>query len=142
VERCLTAPYWNWGPIYAKIAQGVADGTYTPGWDYFDGDSNALGLYGFMEGQELTSGVSDLPPEVITEVKDLLAKNLAGEFTRFDVFAGEIKDNKGNVVVPAGEKMVQADLDQFPPGAPGLECEYCMYWWADGITSELPETGN
>ena len=28
---------------------------------------------------------------------------------------------------------------QFPPGAPGLECDYCMYWWADGITAELPE---
>ena len=64
---------------------------------------------------------------------------LAGEFNRFDVFSGEIKDNKGKVVVPAGEKMVQADLDQFPPGAPGLECKYCMYWWADGITAELPK---
>ena len=66
---------------------------------------------------------------------------LAGEFNRFDVFAGEIKDNQGTVIVPAGEKMQQADLDQFPPGAPGLECEYCMYWWADGIASELPSLG-
>ena len=48
-------------------------------------------------------------------------------------------DNQGNVIVPAGEKMEQSDLDQFPPGAPGLECKYCMYWWADGITAELPE---
>jgi len=142
VERCLTAPYWNWGPIYAKIAQGVADGTYTAGWDYFDADSGALGLYGLMEGQELTSGIAELPPEVIAEVKDLMAKALAGEFTRFDVFSGEIKDNKGNVIVPGGEKMVQADLDQFPPGAPGLECKYCMKWWAEGITAELPDTGN
>ena len=76
---------------------------------------------------------------VLTEVKDLMAKMLAGQFTRFDVFSGEIKDNKGTVIIPAGEKMVQADLDQFPPGAPGLECKYCMYWWADGITAELPK---
>jgi basic membrane protein A len=138
VERCLTAPYWNWGPVYAKIAQGVIDKTYKPGWDYFDADSGGLGLFGLMEGQELTTGMKDLPPEVIDEVKSLLAKMLAGEFTRFDVFSGEIKDNKGNVIVPAGQKMVQADLDQFPPGAPGLECQYCMYWWADGITAELP----
>jgi len=94
-----------------------------------------------MEGQELTKGMQDLPPEVIAEVKDLMAKTLAGQFNRFDVFSGEIKDNKGEVIVPAGEKMVQADLDQFPPGAPGLECEYCMYWWADGITAELPKLG-
>ena len=138
VDRCLTTIYWNWGPIYAKVTQGVIDGTYQVGWDYFDADSGSLGLYGFMEGQELTAGLAELPPEVIQEVRDVLAQMLAGEFTRFDVFSGEIKDNAGNVVVPAGEKMVQADLDQFPPGAEGLECTYCMYWWAEGITAELP----
>jgi len=138
VERCLTAPYWNWGPVYAKIAAGVNDGSYTPGFDYFDADSMALGLYGFMEGQTLTTGVSELPEADVQLVKDTLAKMLAGEFTRFDVFSGPIMDNKGNVIVPAGERFEQADIDQFPPGAPGLECKYCMYWWADGITAELP----
>jgi basic membrane protein A len=139
VERCLTTIYWDWGKIYAKIAQGVIDKTYKPGFDYFDADSGALGLFGFMEGQQPTKGVADLPAADIQLVKDTLAKMLKGEFTRFDVFAGEIKDNKGKVVVPAGEKMVQADLDQFPPGAPGLECKYCMYWWADGVMAELPK---
>ncbi len=140
VERCLTTIYWNWGPVYAKIAQGVKDKTYKPGFDYFDADSGSLGLFGFMEGQQLTKGESDLPAADIQMVKDTLAKMLAGQFNRFDVFSGEIKDNKGKVIVPAGEKMQQADLDQFPPGAPGLECKYCMYWWADGITAELPKT--
>jgi len=138
VERCLTAPYWNWGPVYAKVTQGVIDKTYKVGWDYFDADSGGLGLFGFMEGQQLTKGESDLPPEVLQMVRDTLDKMLKGQFNRFDVFTGEIKDNKGKVIVPAGEKFVQADLDQFPPGAPGLECKYCMYWWADGITAELP----
>ncbi len=142
VERCLTAPYWNWGPVYAEIAQGVKDGSYTPGWHYFDADAGSMGLFGFMEGEELTPGMKDLPPEVIEEVRMVLDQMLKGEFTRFDVFAGEIKDNKGNVIVPAGEKFEQADIDQFPPGAPGLECKYCMYWWADGITAELPSLGN
>jgi basic membrane protein A and related proteins len=142
VERCLTAPYWNWGPVYARVAQDVIDKTYTPGWDYFDADSGGLGLLGFMEGQELTKGEAELPPEVIQEVRDTMDKMLKGEFNRFDVFSGPILDNKGNTIVPAGEKFEQADLDQFPPGAPGLECKYCMYWWADGITAELPETGN
>jgi len=137
-ERCLTAPYWNWGPVYERITRGVMDGTYTPGFDYFDADSGSLALYGFMEGQELTPGMADLPPEVIQEVRDILDKMLKGEFTRFDVFAGPIKDNTGSEIVPAGEKLQQADLDQFPPGAPGLECTYCMRWWAEGITAELP----
>jgi basic membrane protein A len=101
-----------------------------------------MGLFGFMEGEELTFGMEDLPPEVIEEVRMILDQMLKGEFTRFDVFAGEIKDNKGVVIVPAGEKMEQADLDQFPPGAEGLECEFCMYWWADGVTAELPSLGN
>jgi basic membrane protein A len=139
VDGCLTAPYWNWGPVYTKIAEGVKAKTYKPGWDYFDAETGGLGLYGFMEGQQPTKGMADLPAEDIQMVKDTLAKMLKGEFTRFDVFTGPIKDNKGKEIVPAGEKMVQADLDQFPPGAPGLECKYCMYWWADGISAELPK---
>jgi basic membrane protein A len=138
VDACLTAPYWNWGPTYERVTKGVMDGTYEVGWDYFDADTGGLGLYGFMEGEELTPGLKELDPAVIAEVKDLVEKSLKGEFNRFDVFSGPIKDNKGNVVVPAGEKMEQADMDQFPPGAPGLECKYCMYWWAEGVTAELP----
>jgi len=139
LDACLTVPYWNWGPSYVRVTKGLMDGTYKVGWDYFDADTNGLGLYGFMEGEQLTKGVAELPEEVITEVRDILAKMLAGKFTRFDVFAGPIVDNQGKTIVPAGERMVQADLDQIPPGAPGLECRFCMYWWAEGITAELPK---
>ena len=139
VDACLTAPYWVWGPVYSEITQGVIDGTYEVGWHYFDADSGGLGLYGFMEGEELTPGVAELPSDVIELVRSQLAMFMSGELNRFDVFSGEIVDNKGEVIVPAGSKMEQADLDQFPPGAEGLECEYCMYWWNEGITSELPE---
>jgi len=137
VDACLTAPYWVWGPVYADITEKVIAGTYTPGWDYFDAETGALGLYGFMEGQELTSGVADLDPAVVEEVRAILAQMLAGEFTRFDVFSGPINDNQGNVVVPAGEKLEQVDLDAFPEY--GLGCKYCMKWWAEGITAELPQ---
>ena len=142
VDACLTTPFWIWGPIYAKITQGLIDKTYKVGWDYFDADTGGMGLNGFMEGQQLTKGEADLDPAVIQSVRDLLKQMQEGKFTRFDVFSGEIKDNQGNIVVPAGEKMSQPDLDQFPPGAPGLECKYCMHWWADGITAELPATGS
>jgi basic membrane protein A len=138
VERCLTAPYWIWGPEYARIAEQVKAGTYEAGYEYFDADSKAMGLLGFMEGEELRSGVADLPEADIQMVRDTLAKMLAGEWTRFDTFAGPITDNTGNEILAEGEKLEQSDLDQFPPGAPGNECETCMYWWADGITVELP----
>jgi basic membrane protein A len=139
VDACLTAPYWIWGPVYVEITQGLIDGTYEVGWHYFDAGTGGMGLFGFMQGETPTPGIADLPEEDVQLMRDTLAKMLAGEFTRFDVFAGPIMDNQGNVVVPEGEKMEQSDLDQFPPGAEGLECKYCMYWWADGITAELPE---
>jgi basic membrane protein A and related proteins len=139
VEACLTAPYWLWGPVYANLSERVIAGTYVPGWDYFDAETGGLGLYGFMEGEELTSGLADLPPEVIQEVRDLVAASLAGDFNRFDVFSGPINDNQGNLIIEEGKSFEQADLDQFPEY--GLGCTYCMKWWAEGITAELPDTG-
>jgi len=139
VERCLTTIYWNWGPIYTNVANGVVAKTYKPGFEYFDADSGSLGLFGFMEGQSMTKGTSELPAADIQMVKDTLAKMLAGEFTRFDVFAGPIKDNKGNVVLADGAKMEQIDIDCFAGGA--VPCKTGMYWWADGVTAELPKLG-
>ena len=136
VERCLTAPYWNWGPIYAGIAEQTIAGTYVPGLDYFDADAGAMGLYGLMEGQEMTPGMQDLPAEDMKLVQDTLAAALAGDFTRFDVFKGPIVDNKGTEILADGVSLEQVDLDGFKEF--GTPCETCMYWWADGITAELP----
>jgi basic membrane protein A and related proteins len=139
VDACLTAPYWIWGPEYARIAEQVKAKTYQAGYEYFDADSKAMGLMGFMEGQTPTKGVAELPEEDLALVRDTLAKMLAGDFDRFDVFAGPIVDNTGKELLPEGQKLEQSDLDQFPPGAPGAECKTCMYWWNEGITAELPE---
>jgi basic membrane protein A len=137
VERCLTATYWQWGLVYTDVTQQVIAGAYQPGWQYFDVDSGALGLFGFMEGQTLTAGVKDLPPEVIQEVQSILDQMLEGEFDRFDVFSGPIRDNTGQIVVPEGQSLEQLDLDQFPEHEGG--CTFCMKWWAEGITAELPK---
>ncbi len=67
-----------------------------------------------------------------------MAAALGGTFTRFDVFSGAIFDNQGNLIVPEGKSLEQLDLDGFPQF--GSPCRTCMYWWADGITAELPET--
>jgi basic membrane protein A len=143
VDACLTAPYWIWGPEYARIAEQVKAGTYTAGYEYFDADAKAMGLLGFMDGEQLRKGVADLPAADLTLVKDTLAEVLASDTARFDiVFPGPIVDNTGKELLPAGQKLEQADLDQFPPGAPGNECKTCMYWWNEGITAELPKLGN
>jgi basic membrane protein A len=139
VDHCLTAPYWIWGPEYVRIAKQVQAKTYKAGYEYFDADSKAMGLLGFMANETPRTGVAELPAADIAMVKDTLAKMLAGTWTRFDTFAGPIKDNTGKEVLAAGAKLEQSDLDQFPPGAPGNACKVCMYWWADGIKSELPK---
>jgi basic membrane protein A len=136
LDSCLTTMYWNWGPIYAKDIKDMIAGTWKGGGEYFDADFGMLGLFGFMEGQKPQPGV---PAVVIPLVQAKLKDMLAGKFTRFDVFAGPIKDNQGKTVVPAGEKIGQADLDQFPPGAPGFTCKYCMLWWNQNITAALPK---
>ena len=140
VERCLTTPYWTWGPIYAQIAADTKAGTYVPGFQYFDADAGGMGLYGFMEGQTPQPGVADLPAEDVQLVKDTLAAALAGKFTRFDVFKGPILDNKGNEILADGVSLEQLDLDGFKEF--GSPCNTCMYWWVDGITAELPSLGN
>jgi len=135
---CLTTEYWNWGPVYARIAKDVAAKTYKPGFEYFDADSGSLGLYGFMEGQEMQPGVKELPADDIKMVKDTMAAALAGKFTRFDVFKGPVKDNKGNVVVADGAKMDQSDIDCFAVGK-DARCKIGMYWWNQNVTAELPK---
>jgi len=138
-DSCLTAPYWIWGPEYVRIGQQVKDKKYKAGYEYFDADSKAMGLFGFMDGQTPQKGIADLPAADVTAVKDLLAKALAGTWGRFDVFAGPLKDNTGKALLKAGEKLKQSDLDQFPPDASGSECTVCMYWWNENITVPLPK---
>ena len=136
LDSCLTTMYWNWGPIYAADIKAMKDGTWKAGSEYFDVKDGGLGLYGFMEGQTPQPGV---PADVIPQVKAVLADALAGKFDRFSVFSGPIKDNKGNTVIPAGEKFAQSDIDQFKPGAPGFEAKYGMYWWNENFIAELPK---
>ncbi len=137
VPACLTSMYWNWGPIYGDIIEQSRAGTWVGGWQYFDADAGGMGLLGFMEGETMQPGVAELPAEDLALVKDTLAKMLAGEFTRFDVFSGPITDNQGNLVVPEGASLEQADLDGFAQF--GSPCTTCMYWWNENITAELPE---
>ena len=60
IDACLTAPYWIWGPEYKRIAEQVRDGTYKAGYEYFDADTGAMGLFGFMDGQ--TAAARDRRP--------------------------------------------------------------------------------
>lgn len=136
VDACLTSMYWNWGIVYTKIVNESIAGTWKGGWDYFDADSGALGLLGFMEGETLQPGAADLPAADLDLIRTTLAKMLKGEFTRFDVFKGPITDNTGKQVLANGVSLEQIDLDGFSQF--GSTCKVCMYWWNENITAELP----
>jgi basic membrane protein A len=134
-DWCLTVPYWRWGATYADVVKQVRAGTWKGGNSYLDVDSGVVGLAGFMEGQTPAKGV---PAEVIPQVREVLGRMRQGSFTRFDLFAGPLKDNKGNVVVPAGQGMTQEDLEGIT-GIPGrTPCTTCMTFLVEGIAGELP----
>ncbi len=137
IDACLTSMYWNWGPVYADIVERSRDGEYVGGSEYFDADSGAMGLFGFMDGETMMPGTAELPAEDLALIQDTLEAMLNGDFTRFDVFKGPITDNQGNEILPDGVSLVQEDLDGFAQfDAP---CETCMYWWNENITAELPD---
>jgi len=137
-QRCLTAPYWQWGPVYLDIVEAIRQGNFKAGAIYFDAQDHGLGLQGFMRGDPPTEGMKDLSPQVIDQVRDLLGKMIAGEFTYENIFSGPIKDNRGKEIVKEGMWLSRNELDQFPPGAPDAKCDVCIYWWAEGILADLP----
>jgi basic membrane lipoprotein Med (substrate-binding protein (PBP1-ABC) superfamily) len=122
------------------MVQQMIDGTFVPEDLYFDVDSGALGLLGFMEGQTPSPAV---PADVIPMVQEVLAQMLAGEINRFDIFTGPINDNKGNVIIPEGVSLTQSDLEGIDATIgeqTGREaCTICMNWLAEGVVGEIPQ---
>ena len=141
VDACLTAPYWIWGPEYTRIAE-AGEGRDLQGRlrvlrRRLEGHG-PLRLHGRREARSRAS--PSLPAADVQLVKDTLAKMLAGEFGRFDVFAGPIADNTGKELArrPARSSSSPTSTSS-RPAPPGRECKTCMYWWNEGITVPLPD---
>jgi len=97
-EAHLTAPIWNWGIIYKKVAQEVHNGTWTS-YQYWGGlDDGVVALAPFGEM---------VPQDVREEVKEAKAKIISGGW---DVFHGPVKNKDGEVTVAAGETMSDPDM--------------------------------
>ncbi|MBN2054674.1 BMP family ABC transporter substrate-binding protein [bacterium] len=134
-RHCLTVPYWNWGVEYVRQVKAMMDGTWKPDNYYPDADSGIVGLFGFMEGQEPATGV---PPEVVEEIRAVLNQMQDGAFTRFDVFKGPLRDNRGVVRVPAGTSLTQEDMEGLKNIPGRQDCSICMDWLVEGIIGEVP----
>jgi len=86
----LTAPVWNWGALYTKIAAQVADGTWK---------SESI-WSGMKEGLvELAPMSSKIPADVQKLVADKTAAIKSG---KLHPFAGPIKNQQGKETVAAG----------------------------------------
>jgi basic membrane protein A len=108
----LTATIDNWGPYYIKKVGQVLDGTWETG-DYF-GHMNE----GAVEMAPFTNMPADVQAKA-QEIKDAISK---GEYF---AFTGPLKDNKGNVVLKAGEIADDVHLNT-------------MMYYVEGINAKVP----
>ncbi len=94
----LTAPIWNWGPLYKKLVQEVRAGTWK---------SQAL-WPGLREG---TVGLAPFGPMVPEKVRAMvLAKKKAISASKAIVFSGPVEDQKGKVRIAAGTSASDGEL--------------------------------
>lgn len=94
----LTAPVWNWGALYTKVASAVADGTWK---------SESI-WWGMKEGLVELAPMSDkIPADVQKLVTEKAAAIKSGAL---HPFAGPIKNQKGEVAVAAGATPTDGDL--------------------------------
>jgi len=134
-DRCLTATYWNWGPIYARMVEEMMAGTWKPDNYYMEVDSGIVGLLGFEEGDTPAPGV---PESVIPAVRRVLQLMKQGQFqARTDVFAPPLVNTAGEVVLPEGTYLTQEDLEGIS-GIPGrADCTICMGFLVDGVLGQI-----
>lgn len=92
-KAVLFSYVWNFAPIFEKIIASAADGTAKPDDYYYEGgDSSAISDFN-----------SELVPEDVQKKVLQVKEDIAGG--KIKVYGGELKDNKGNVLVAAGETM-------------------------------------
>ena len=109
-DVCLNGTQWLWGKLYTDALKQMINGT----WNGTNGDLNG----GFKEGYVgITDFSSIVPEKVKNKANDTVNKFITGELT---VYKGPIKDNKGNIVVKAGEKLTHGQI-------------MGMNWLVDGI---------
>jgi simple sugar transport system substrate-binding protein len=93
----LTGAEWNWLTAYNTFVDAARTGKLHP--------NQIRG--GLKEGFVKMSAYGSMVPEAARKDADAAkARMVAGTF---DIFKGPLKDNKGNVVIPAGKSFRQTD---------------------------------
>ena len=105
---------YNWGPYYASQVGDIIDGTWEP----------AITFGGLADGFIAFAPYGpDVTPEMLATVDERKQSIIDGSF---DMFAGPITDNQGNVVIAEGETI------------PFAERIDCCQWLVEGVTGEIP----
>lgn len=94
----LTAPIWNWAPLYTHIAEAVHKGTWASEQIWWGMDKDLVRL------ADLSNRI---PAEIQTLVNERADAIKAGTF---HPFTGPLKDRDGNEVLAAGQIMNDGDL--------------------------------
>ncbi len=100
-DAYLTAPIWDFRPYYEEQVTKYMAGEWKP-------ENVWLGM---KEGMVLLAPLSELAPEgAEAVVEEYRNKIISGEFHPFQ---GPIKNQQGEVVVPAGQVMTDAEMLEF-----------------------------
>jgi basic membrane protein A and related proteins len=110
----LTAPIWHWEVFYEKELTDLMQGKWT----------NAPVWWGTPEG---LVDIAPLNPAIPAATRaQISAKQADIRSQAFDVFAGPITDNTGQLRVPAGSSLTDAQL-------------LSIDWLVDGVVGTLPQ---
>jgi basic membrane protein A len=104
----LTAAVWNWSVVYKHIVEQVQAGTWTSQDIWWGLDKGLVDIAPF----------GDMVPDAV--VDKVLAAKEAIKQGKHEVFAGPIRNQKGEMAVPDGEIMPDGDL-------------LGMTWFVDGV---------
>ncbi len=97
-EAYLTGAEWNWLTAYKTMVDAAKSGKPHP--NFLRG--------GLKDGYVKTSAYGPAVTGAAKKSADgIKAQMMAG---KFDIFKGPLKDNKGNVVIPAGTVLSQTDI--------------------------------
>ena len=113
-ETYITNAIIHWGDYYVSTVQSWIDGTW---------ESGAY-LGGIAEGMsDIAPFGKNVPEDVQTKVEEMKAAIVEKEF---DIFAGEIYDNKGELKVEDGKALTDEEI-------------LSMNWLVKGIKGTIPE---
>ena len=110
----------NWAPYYIEKIEQVLDGSWSTG----DGPNHWAGntWKGMADGYLELTTFENMPANVKAAAEAAAAKVKGGH----NIFTGPIKDNKGNVVIKAGDELDDGRLWSD------------VFFYAEGIQGEMP----